>query len=154
LALYYLDTSALVKLYIREPGTDWMLSLTSIVLDNRFAILALTQVEFRSALRKRQRAGDIDPTDAINLIARFTRHLKTRFHLEAVNNSLLDTASGLIDRYPLRAYDATQLAGCLSLRARSRDDEPIFVCSDRQLLQAGTSEGLRSLDPTVPPPAA
>lgn len=150
MALYYLDTSALVKLYIREPGTDRMLRLAGRPAGNQLAVLALAQVEFRSALRRRERMGDIDRLAATDLIELFTRHLDTKFVRRSVNDVVLETASGLVDRYPLRAYDAVQLAGCLALKTTTGDAGPTFVCSDRQLLEAAESEGLPLLDPTDP----
>ena len=42
MALYYLETSALVKLYVREPGTERMLALAARSSENRLAVLALS----------------------------------------------------------------------------------------------------------------
>jgi len=47
LALYYLETSALVKLYVYESGTERLVSLAASDAGHRFAILSLAQVEFR-----------------------------------------------------------------------------------------------------------
>jgi hypothetical protein len=149
LALYYLDTSALVKLYVREPGTEWLLWLTRPEFNHRFALLAIAPVEFRSAIRRRQRAGDIEEPVAVEMINRFTQHVETKFIQQALSEAVLDTASRLIDRYLLRAYDAVQLAGCLVLKAMSGKEEPIFVCSDRPLMEAAESERLPALDPTA-----
>ena len=52
----YLDTSALVKLYVYESGTPQMLELASKA-DNQLTLSTLTQIEFHSAVRSRQRAG-------------------------------------------------------------------------------------------------
>jgi predicted nucleic acid-binding protein len=150
LGLYYFDTSAVVKLYIREPGTDRILRLASRQADNRMAVLSLTAVEFRSAIRKRERSGDIDPDGAGRTIAKFEHHLETRFLRQTLNESVVDMALVLIDRYPLRAYDALQLAGCLALRAVAGGDDPLFVCADQALLDAAQSEGLSIMDPAAP----
>jgi len=56
MAVYYLDTSALVKLYVQELGTDVVLSLTGDLEEDRLAILDLARVEFRAAVRRRERA--------------------------------------------------------------------------------------------------
>jgi predicted nucleic acid-binding protein len=151
LALCFLDTSALVKLYVREPGTDWLLRLASHTTNHRFVVLALSRVEFRSAIQRRERAGDIDGGLAKGLIDKFEQHLETRFLRQSLNESVLDAACELIDRYPLRAYDAIQLAGCLILKITSGVGTPIFVCSDRNLIRTAESEGLSSVDPVNPP---
>jgi hypothetical protein len=147
LALYYLETSALVKLYVREPGTGRLLRLASRDANHRLAVLTLAQVEFHSAIRRRERAGDIEGSIARRLITRFEQHLESKFLRQVLNDSVLETASGLVDRHPLRAYDAVQLAGCLALKTTSGSDEPVFVCADRQLLVAAEAEGLACLDP-------
>ncbi len=147
MALYYLDTSALVKLYIREPGTDQLLRLASRAANHRFAVLSLTQVEFRSAIRKRERINDLEGTVASELITRFEQHLETKYVSQTVNSPVLDVAKALVDRYALRAYDAIQLAGCLALKRAAGGRSPTFVCADRHLLQAGGSEGLEVLNP-------
>lgn len=147
MALYYLETSALVKLYIREPGTDQLLRLASRAANHRFAVLSLAQVEFRSAIRKRERVRDIDDALASELIARFEEHLETKYVSQTVNSSVLDAAKALIDRYALRAYDAVQLAGCLALKRSAGKQPPTFICADQALIQAAVSESLEVLNP-------
>lgn len=148
MALYYLETSALVKLYVHESGTERMLNLTAGDAGNRFAILSLAQVEFRAAIRRRQRGGEIPGREAEGLIESFRRHLEGRFVVQPFTESLLDVALALIDGYPLRGYDAMQLAGYLMLRSISGAEEPIFVCADKTLLSAARNEGCPILDPS------
>ncbi len=148
MALYFLDTSALVKLYVQEPGTDRLLHLISDQPENRFAVLAISVVEVRSAIRRRQRAGDIEASLAIAVLESLQRHMESRFLRQAVNDTVIDTALEMIDRYALRAYDAVQLAGCLVIRGAAAEAFT-FVCSDHRLLEAARSEQLRVLDPAA-----
>ncbi|HEY5047200.1 MAG TPA: type II toxin-antitoxin system VapC family toxin [Rhizomicrobium sp.] len=148
MGLYFLDTSALVKLYVQEPGTERLLHLVGNSSTDRFAVLSLSVVEARSAIRRRQRAGDIDPDAADLILDALQKHMESRFIRQAVNDSLIDGALELIDRYALRAYDAVQLAACLVLRAINPQGTT-FVCSDRKLLEAARSEKLAVLDPTA-----
>ena len=150
MALYYLETSALVKLYVYEVGTDRLLNLASQSAGHKFAILSLAQVEFRSAIRRRERNGEVPSIAANELLEIFQRHVEGRFLMQPVTNFVLDGASVLVDRYALRAYDAVQLAGYLILRTTSGSEEPIFVCADNILLAAAQSEGLIVLDPCLP----
>jgi predicted nucleic acid-binding protein len=147
LALYYLETSALVKLYVYEPGTDGLLALTSEKAGHRFAILSLAQVEFRAAIRRRQRSGEIPGHVAGGLIDSFVQHSEGRFLIQPLSDSLLDVAFALVDGYPLKGYDAMQLAGYLLLRSISGNEEPVFVCADKALLSAARNEGCPTLDP-------
>jgi uncharacterized protein len=147
LALFYLETSALAKLYVREPGTDVLVQLASRANNHQFSVLALSPIEFRSAIRKRERLHDLTADVAADVLKRFERHLQTRYVRQLVNDSVLDIASRLIDSHVLRAYDSIQLAGCLALRQASGHNEPIFACSDKDLLRAAGAEGLQLLDP-------
>ena len=148
MALYYLETSALVKLYIRETGTERLLKLAARANNHRFAVLSLSRIEFHSAIRRREREGDIETSLAQRLLTRFDEHMETKFLKQALNDSVLDIAASLLARHPLRAYDAVQLAGCLMLNAVSGQDHPTFVCSDRRLIEAAENEKLTSLDPS------
>jgi uncharacterized protein len=147
LALFYLDTSALVKLYVREPGTGKLLQLAGHEHNHRLTILTIAEVEFRSAVRRRERSGDLESRTANELIRQFENHLETRFLRQPVSESVLDTAKALIDAHALRAYDAVQLAGCLVLRMAAGMDQPVFVCSDRELLETAILLKLSTLDP-------
>src|ERR1019366_10009905 len=95
---------------------------------HRFAILSLAQVEFRAAIRGRQRRGEIHDNSADELIETFRRHAEGKFLIQSFSDSVLDVALALIDSYPLRGYDAVQLAGYLVLRSISGTEEPTFVC--------------------------
>ena len=147
MALYYLETSALVKLYVREPGTDRVLALAARSSENRLAVLALTQVEVRSAIRRRERNGEIPAVVASQLLESLKRHLEGRFVTQAITDFVLDIASELVDRYALRAFDAIQLAGFMAMRNSAGTEMPVFVCSDQTLLAAARQEGTPVLDP-------
>jgi uncharacterized protein len=150
LALYYLETSALVKLYVREQGTDRLLRLIEASPENRFALLSLSQVELRSAIRRRERNGDINTRVAGLILDRFQQHMEAKFLQQSVTDSVLDNAAEMIDRYALRAYDAVQMAGYLVLKTTLGKELSVFVCSDQLLLQVARSEQLPILDPCAP----
>jgi uncharacterized protein len=147
LALYYIDTSALVKLYVREPGTEQVLGLARRAAANQLAVLALAQVEVHSALRRRERSGEIAGPVVAQLLERFQRHLEAVFLKQDVTQAILDVACGLVDRHGLFALDAVQLAGYQALRTSSGTNTPIFVSADRELLKAAEAESVPVLDP-------
>ena len=131
---------------MQEPGTDRLLSLISDRPENRFAVLAISIVEVRSAVRRRQRSGDIDASVATAILESVQSHMATRFIRQLINDTVIDTALEMIDRYALRAYDAIQLAGCIVLCPMA-PEAFTFVCSDHKLLEAAQSEQLKVLDP-------
>lgn len=137
-----------MKLYVRESGTLQMLDLIADPEAHRFAILSLARAELYSAIRRRERAGEISSILVAQLLNRFESHLETHYLRQSVSDSLLDLACGLIDRHPLRAYDALQIAGCLMLRTTA--PEPlVFVCADQRLLNVAQLENLTCMDPTT-----
>ena len=148
MASYYLETSALVKLYVREPGTDKMLGLARTCGPRKMTVLALSRVEFRAAIRRRERSGDIEAAISHALRARFDSHWEQQFLIQPVTEMVLADAALLIDKHPLRAYDAVQLAGCLVFRARTGPEPVVFVSADHDLLGAAENEGVTVLDPT------
>ena len=137
-----------MKLYVRETGTERLLRLVTAPDHHQFAILAIAQVEFRSAVRRRERMGDLDGRVVAEVLERFDLHLGTMSVRQGVSDAVLDLACVVVDRYPLRGYDALQLAGCLILQSAA-PSTPVFVCADKQLLQAAEAEGLIWLDPTA-----
>ena len=148
MALLYLDTSAPVKLYITERGSERMdeLALSGA---NSLATRAVTQVEFHSAIdrRRRLRGGDMGEEASARAGEEFTDHFKSSFFLHAVDDRTLGLACVLVSRHALRAYDAVQLAACLFLLSLSARDDLTFVSADRRLLDAARSEGLAVLNP-------
>ena len=151
MALYYLETSAVVKLYVREIGTERLLELASRSSGARLAILSLTQVEFRSAIRRRERNAEIPAAVAAGLVDAFERHVQTRFAIQGITDVVIDIANALVDRHRLRAFDAIQLAGyaAIKMTVTRADTPPTFVCADRDLLSAAQKEGFPTLDPAL-----
>ena len=144
--ILFLETSALVKLYVREQGTDEMLQLAR-AKGNRFAFLALARIEIHSAVRRRERSGEIARRIANHLLELFRQHLPKRFAVQAITENVLDRSSDLIDKYALRAFDALQLAGFIAFCKANPAEHAVFVCADRQLLDAAKQENLEFLNP-------
>lgn len=134
-----------MKLYIAEPGTGALLELAEEE-GSAFALLSLTPVELRSAVRRRERSGELDSKAASEIIVSFSEHLETRFLRQPLTESTIDRALALVDRYTLRSYDAMQLAAYLTLRSTSREDAK-FVCADSVLYDAARSEGAAAINP-------
>jgi predicted nucleic acid-binding protein len=149
-ALLYLDTSALVKLYVQEQGTEKMLGLAHPDSGNRLVILSLSRIEFRAAVRRRAKLGDIDPKTADELIGEFNGHVTSVFQLQPVNEPVMDAASTAVDQYYLRAYDAMQFGGYIAFRTSVGDEiETAFVCADDKLLNAARNHGFPTINPAV-----
>ena len=55
MTIYFVDSSALVKRYINEIGSAWVLSLCDPALNNDILIAAITSVEIVAAITRRSR---------------------------------------------------------------------------------------------------
>lgn len=136
----------MAKLYVREPGTEEMVRLANSATRNELAVLTLARVEMRSAIRRRERTGDILAGAATEIIEKLTRHLESLYLIQPVTEAVIAEAAGIVDRHLLKAYDAIQLAGCISLRDSSAAPT-VFVCADLQLVNAAEKEGVTVLNP-------
>lgn len=149
MASVYLDTSALLKLYIEEDGADRVTRVVEDAEEGQLVILDLTPVEARSAIRRREREGDIAAADADRVLRQIEDDASSLYLVQPSTSAVMEEAARLIDRHPLRAYDALQLAGCLVVRHGM--PEPLtFVCADARLCEAAAEEGLATLNPVAP----
>ena len=136
--ILYFDSSALVKLYVVEQGSE----------DTHRAaqgaeILALSRIawaEFHAAIARRVRlVPDDEPAleQARNALVSDWAH----FLVLEVSQPVVELAGDHADLYALRAYDAVQLASADYL-ARESGQNVQFACFDRRLNKAAGALGL------------
>jgi predicted nucleic acid-binding protein len=134
----YLDSSALVKRYVLEPGSD---ELADLFADPApVATSRVTLVEVAAALARRAREGALTSERCAALLADLRADL-AHAALVAVDDDVLDRAGELCSRYALRTLDALHLASALEVRNHLGPDVA-FVCADRRLLAAAGETGL------------
>jgi len=108
----YLDTSALAKWYLNEPGSDAFVAYLQ-GLDSA-AVSGLTRAEMRSLLARRRRMGDFDAALETVLFSAFLDDIASgALVLYPMDDARFDDAVNLIGRYPehpLRTLDALHLA--------------------------------------------
>lgn len=148
---YFLDASALVKRYLIEVGTPWIVQLTDPARDNRIIVAEITQVEVAAAVASRHRAPQGISRNrrdmAVDLLA---KHMREQYRLVAMTPAILDRAIGLTQTYRLRGYDAVQLATALAAHdslVRLGLNPLTFVAADSDLLKAASAEGLLTDNP-------
>ena len=130
------DASAIVPLCVGQAGSGFA---REALRDKTIAVWWGTPVETVSAFARLARAGELDQ-----------RHLRmARTRLAALRGmwievqpgeALRELAEGLIERHPLRAADALQLAAAL-IWSRRRPQKRSFVCLDGRLAEAAGKEG-------------
>ena len=132
----YLDTSALVKLFLDEDGYEVVRELW--VGDMPVSTAGIGQAELACALaaavRDRRFASDRLTDDVMD-----GRFLRERAEIVTTDDELLAAASRLGVAHRLRTLDAVHVAAALVLR----DADPTLVSWDPDQRRAAHAEGLR-----------
>lgn len=145
MAVCYTDSSALVKRYVDEPGSAWVLDLFDPVVDTECFIAAITPVEVIAAIARRARGGSIAPEDATGACQLFRSDLYSDYQIVELTDTVLNRAMDLAEEHGLRGYDAVQLAAALEINSLSVEvgQSPIlFISADSHLNAAACLEGL------------
>jgi predicted nucleic acid-binding protein len=140
---YFFDSSALVKVYASEPGSQVAQALFYSP-GHRIYTSWLSLAEVPSAIYRKAQAS-LARTSADVIMIRFMADYETHCHELRFSNNHFLLAFDLIKRHSLTAADALILAQTLRLSKRVR--RLIFVASDQRLLAAAKSEGLATTDP-------
>ena len=152
--IYYMDSSCLVKRYVNEIGSGWVLSITNPVAGNEIYIVRITGVEVVSAISRRKRDGTIISADAAMVIATLKNDLLNEYQIIEVTEQLVNRAMTLAETYGLRGFDAVQLAGACEVQAlcSASGIPPLsFLSADKGLSAAAIAEGLSVDDPNAHP---
>jgi len=139
--ILYVDTSALVKLYVDEAGA--LLVRQGVQGAEVVATSEIAYVEIRAAVARRRREGALTAGDYKRLLRRLHTDW-SEFLLIAVGSSLIRDAGAIAEQYRLRAYDAVHLAAGLVVQ-RQMEEPVTFACWDRVLAAAAAKAGMRSL---------
>ncbi len=148
----FLDTSALVKHYHQEAGTDVIEQVLQGPASTCF-ISRLTTVELHSVFARKVRTGELGLHAFQLLRQRFLADIVEGTltvvrvideHFRSAQNLLLEHAT----ERGLRTLDALQLAVAVDLHGLGLLD--CFICSDIQLCEVAARAGLPVLNPEVP----
>jgi uncharacterized protein len=126
----YIDTSALVKLYVEEPDSE---ACESVVFGNTLVSSRLLFCEFRSALVGKVERGIITSEVHEEVWREFETDMAAhKIRLISLSDMLVRDAADLLNKLdvPLRTLDALHLATFLSIEAG-----PLFT-KDLRMLQA------------------
>ena len=136
MALVYLDTSALVKLCVDEPGSELAAALwdgADVVATSRIA-----DTEVRATIAAGRRSGRLDPAAAQRALDAWER-LWPALHVVEVAPEIADRAARLIACHPLRGRDALHLAAALTLAS----PDLVVAAWDEHVAAAARAEQLR-----------
>ena len=135
----FLDTSSLLKLCHREIGSDVVHDAISDGVEEIF-LSEIAVLEFRSAIWKKVREGEINEKIAVKVISCFQNDYYG-FQWVKLRSDTIETASALLMKYGnkgLRTLDSLQLASTLTLN----NEDCIFLTSDNLLKSLFKEENL------------
>ncbi len=154
MSIYYLDASALVKRYVNEVGSGWVRALTAVV---RLPVLftsRMTLTEVISAFARRLREGSLTADEFATARDAFRGDCLNGYQIMPPTVTVVDLACVLLERHPLRAYDATHLATALTAQqflATGGYPALVFLSADDRLIRAASAEGLVTDNPNQHP---
>ncbi len=141
--MIYFDSSALVKRYLREVGSE---SVNALLLSEETIVISrLAYPEMLSAFMRKHRGGELVRKSLRSVIDQFESDWK-HFSIVEFHDELFPIIKALIEKYPLKGADAVHLSSALWLKQASREDVK-FVASDLNLLKAAESENLHAINP-------
>ena len=113
MAVFFFDTSALVKRHVNEVGSGWVRSHTAAKAGHTLYIARITAVEMTSASTRRQRGGTLTAAQGAAIYGHFRRHLAQRYVVLDITPALMAGAVLLAGRTPsgLRLRSALGGAG-------------------------------------------
>jgi uncharacterized protein len=139
---YFFDSSALVKRYITEKGSKWVIDLLKPSAKNLVFIAQITGVEVISAIARKRKGLHLPPDKAGKSILRFQRDFQNRFYQKSLESKIVISAMQIADKFELRGYDAVQLSTALevnNLRQTNGLSAIIFISADNNLNSAAVA---------------
>ena len=129
MSLVYVDTSAFLKLFIFEPGSEAMLQLSLMHLGN----LASSDLLIAETLGTLNRS-ELDVSDA--------KAALRAVHLMPIRRDILDEAAEL-SKFGLRTLDGIHLATAISVKSNLN----AFITFDHKLAEVALQLGLKVIEP-------
>lgn len=161
MAIYFFDSSGLVKRYVAEIGTAWTQGITDPSARHGIYIAQITGVEVIAAINKRAAGGtpSVSKADAAKAIAEFRLDYTNQYNALEITDQIILAAMTFAETHVLRGYDAVQLAAAVAINSQLLAANaalglitPIgpvltLISSDAKLNAAAVTEGLTVDDP-------
>jgi predicted nucleic acid-binding protein len=154
--LFFLDSSALTKIYIREKGSRELERLVGKRARGfrpavKLLVSRLAFPETLSAITKHENKGAISRAAAVRLWKQVFDDFMfppSPYAIHEPTEGVVAQAAMMVAQHGLRAYDAVQLSTAQRIRANLPEDkELVFVSSDRRLNNVARKEQFDVADP-------
>jgi uncharacterized protein len=152
--IYYVDSSAIVKFYIAESGSEWVRDLFISPATEVLYTTILSRIEVVAALARRMRTGELVKQSFEVQSTQFEEDFSDFFTPLSVSENILNVASQLLRKHNLRGYDALQFASAAEMNrllSTSGISGLVFISADDQLNAVATAEGLPVENPNHHP---
>ncbi len=143
---YFLDSNIIIKYYYTEPGSNWVRSLINDE-QNTCLISEISVAEVAAGLSQLRRQRKFGWKFLLATFERFQEDLQRKqFLAQALNLETLNRAATFALTYPIKGYDAVQVAAASVLQ------EPLggkltLLSGDKQILVTARSAGVLTDDP-------
>lgn len=143
---FYLDSSAIVKFYVTEPGSTWLRRMIESK-TNVCTVCDICLPEVAAALAQMYRDRRFGRSVMLDAYQRFRADLRqSLFVSHPVDQSTLSSAAELALRRALKGYDAVQVAAAILVSNKIKG-EFVFITGDKKMLNAAQAEGLSTDNP-------
>ncbi len=146
----FFDSSAIVKRYVNEIGSNFVENLADLRSGNIVLLARITHVEVAAAIARRLKNKSVTAADAQKALAAFRHDQSNNYFTVEITPILLTNAVDTATKYGLRGYDAVQLAATLEANnANVGAGLPTLtlVSADTELNIAAIAEGLNVENP-------
>jgi uncharacterized protein len=147
----YLDSSALVKRYVKEAGSNsvdifYHALESESKIDSSVIFSSWNLGEFYGAVDTKHERGDIKEEDFIEALSLLSQETKKfvamrKLRIIPISARILTKSRDLVLKYHIYQADALQIESAKQARAE------LFISSDRKLIDCAKSEHLEALDP-------
>ncbi len=151
---YFFDTSAFIKNYIDEIGTNRVRNIFQRASSSLIYVVSISEVEAISAFSRLFKGGSLTKIQVDSAVRQVQTDFRNEFSIIEITPNLLANAVRLAKTYSLRGYDAVQLSAALEIYAELdlltnglSQKSFIFVSADSDLNTAANAEGLTVENP-------
>jgi len=96
-AVYFCDSSAIVKCYVQEQDSGWMVALLDAAAMHHLYLARITGVKVITAMCRRARYGDIAATDVAAALVQFRQDFAGLYRVIEITPALVTRAMGFAE---------------------------------------------------------
>lgn len=143
---YFLDSNIIIKYYYTEPGSNWVRGLINDE-QNTCLISEISVAEVAAGLSQLRRQRKFGWKFLRITFERFQEDLQRKqFLAHAINLETLNLAATFALTYPIKGYDAVQVAAAIVVQERV-GVKLTLLSGDKQILVTARSVGVLTDDP-------